>query len=694
MTRGATLPTTGTDTSPAGSELYAPILIVDDSPTKRLALRSVLESLGYPILEAGSGRDALRCVLAQDFAVILLDVKMPVMDGFETATLIRQRPKSELTPIIFITAFSNDDIGESERYAEGAVDFIFAPVPVPQLRAKVTVFASLFIQAAKLAAQAREMQVALSEARDSANRASELKSEFLANMSHEIRTPMNGVLGMNELLLGTDLDELQRGYAQAVHDSGQGMLRVLNEILDFSKIEAGKLQIEKHESDLWRVVDVLVDLLAGTAQSKGLELIVAIDRSVPPTVILDAGRVGQVLNNLVANAIKFTSSGQVLLRITSSFPEDGTEDDQRTIRFEVSDTGIGISPDQLGSIFEPFVQADASTSRRYGGTGLGLAITSQLVTLMGGEIGATSQAGAGSTFWFTVPTRAVTGEGAPVRRWLDVDLVERSALVVDTTASQRHTLAEYLRECGMSVETADSGEAALRALHDAADRGIPFDVALVNRAMPGMDGMELTAKVVGDPAMTTRLVLLTDFGLKLEGTGLAESGIAAVLPKPIRQRQVGASVRSALGLTDKDAPIAAPMPPAATVRAPSGAGRILVAEDNVINQKVAVAILSGAGYHVDTVLDGAAAVHKTANATYDAILMDCHMPEMDGYEATMAIRTREGIHRHTPIIAVTAGAREEDRERCLACGMDDYMAKPVTRYGLLAVVDRFVRGAA
>jgi CheY-like chemotaxis protein len=676
------------------SELYAPILIVDDSSTKRMALRSVLEPLGYPIFEAGSGRDALRCVLAQDFAVILLDVKMPIMDGFETATLIRQRPRSELTPIIFITAFSTDEIGESDRYAEGAVDFIFAPVPVPQLRAKVTVFASLFLQAAKLADQAREMQVALSEARDSANRTSALKSEFLANMSHEIRTPMNGVLGMNELLLETNLDEIQRGYAQAVHDSGEGMLRVLNEILDFSKIEAGQMQIENRESDLWNVVDDLVDLLAITAQSKGLELVVAIDRSVPRTVILDGGRLGQVLNNLVANAIKFTRSGQVLLRINSSFPEDGTEDDQISIRFEVTDTGIGISPDHLGHIFQPFVQADSSTSRRYGGTGLGLAITSQLVTLMGGDIGATSDAGVGSTFWFTVPARAATGEITSLRRWLDVDLVERSALVVDTTASQRHTLAEYLRDCGMTVQTADSGEAALKVLNDAAGGDTPFDVVLVNRAMPGTDGMDLATKVLGDPGLTTRLILLTDFGMQREATGLAESGVAAVLTKPIRQRQVGASVRSALGLIDKDGHIAAPTVPPTTVRMAATAGRILVAEDNLINQKVVVAILSGAGYTVETVLNGAAAVDATAKATYDAILMDCHMPEMDGYEATVAIRAQEGVRRHTPIIAVTAGAREEDRERCLACGMDDYMAKPVRRDGLLAVVDRFVKGAA
>jgi two-component system sensor histidine kinase/response regulator len=637
-----------------------PVLLVDDNPTKRLALKSILMPLGYAIVEADSGLAALRCVMAQDFAVILLDVCMPGMDGFETAALIRQRQQSEMTPIIFITAFGNDDVVTNDRYAEGAVDFIFAPVPPAELRAKVSVFANLFTKAEALAAKARVVQqsadqlrlltdaapigifqtdienryvytnprwteitgisaadaagqkwdtiiaaggdgdrelgrrfeirvpgcdprivlltaktiadrdggtagwvgtladvtaeagaeAAMSDARDKATEASRLKSDFLANMSHEIRTPMNGVIGMTDLLLETNLDARQRDYAQTVRNSGEALLTVINDILDFSKVEAGKLEIEDLEFDLRGVVDDVVDLLASSAQAKQLELVAVIDHAVPALVFGDPGRVRQVLTNLVGNAIKFTNTGEVVVRVSrlDASTTDQHDPTHAVIRFEVADTGVGIDPENLALVFQPFVQADTSTSRKYGGTGLGLAISNHLVTLMGGDCGAASEPDRGSTFWFTIDVRA-DGEqptyGSVAR---DVDLDGVTALIVDDNDTQLSVLSEYMSDWGMEVTTAHSGEAALKAMRSASTRGEPFAIALLDRSMPGMDGLELTNAIVMEPALTARLVLISALGEE-EHLGIAaDCGIFASVAKPVRKEELHACLRRVLGL--------------------------------------------------------------------------------------------------------------------------------------------------
>jgi two-component system sensor histidine kinase/response regulator len=516
-----------------------------------------------------------------------------------------------------------------------------------------------------------EAAEAVKLARDQALEASVLKSHFLANMSHEIRTPMNGVLGMTELLLDTPLDARQREYAETVRSSGDALLAIINDILDLSKIEAGRLELEELPFDLPTVIEDIADLLAGAAHAKGLELVVDIASDIPG-LLGDPGRLRQVLANLLGNAVKFTSSGRVVVssRVTG-VTEAGT-----TVRVEVDDTGIGVKPEVLSRIFEPFAQADSSTNRQYGGTGLGLTITRQLVDLMGGDFGLDSLPGAGSSFWFNV-TLPQSGTGAAAA----TSLHGMKALVVDNDATTRSVLKKYLAGAGIEVNVAGSGPEGLDMARAAVAADAPFGVVLSDMNMPVMNGAELAVALGANPGTEgTPIVLISSSG---DIGATRPAGIAASLTKPVRRERLLRTLTELNAVSKPETPV-----PPAVGATHLHRGRVLLAEDNLINQKVAVAMLESGGYTVDVALNGREAVRALQDHHYEAVLMDCQMPEMDGYEAAAAIRAGEGAGRRIPIIAMTAGAMQEDRDRAKAAGMDDYLAKPVRRKDVLAAVAR------
>jgi len=528
--------------------------------------------------------------------------------------------------------------------------------------------------------ESRRAQEQLERAKSHAEQASRLKSEFLANMSHEIRTPMNGILGMIRLMLSGPLEAHQRRRAETLHSSAEALLAVLNDILDLSKIEARKLELESQDFDLRSAVEGVADLLAVTAQQKGLEMLCFIETDVPTRLRGDAGRLRQMLVNLAGNAIKFTHSGQVSLRVKA---ETG---DSPVIRFEVIDTGIGIAADKLEVLFRPFSQADASTTRQYGGTGLGLSIVARLAELMGGQAGVESQEGRGSRFWFTARLERQPGDPPKPR-----SLAGRRLLVVDDNASSRDQLLELLRFWQAEAEAAGDVRTALARLRSAA---APFEAVLVDLDMPGAGGERLAAQIHEDPKLADiPLVLLTALTETAEAHHWRTLGFVDRITKPVKQGELGSCLAAVLGYEPD--PIGTETR-TETIRCSPRETRLglrfLLVEDNPTNQEVALGMLENLGYRADLVADGRSALHALAENDYDLVLMDCQLPELDGYETTRLVRRPDTpVRNHEiPVIAMTAHAMAGDRETCLAAGMNDYISKPISPAALAKAIERWI----
>ncbi|MGB9377887.1 MAG: response regulator [Mycobacteriales bacterium] len=584
-----------------------------------------------------------------------------------------------------------------EREVAAVLEF-FSDAAVPAETEMVETIAQVGTQLARVIERQRASQE-LAAARDAAMESSRLKSDFLAMMSHEIRTPMNGVIGLTELLLHTELDERQREYAEGVQGAGDSLLGIISDILDFSKIEAGKLELEVVDFDLLAIMEQAADLVAEAARAKGLELLTHCHADVPTRLRGDPARIRQVLINLASNAVKFTESGEVIIR---ALPAPDSATDRAGVRIEVSDTGTGIEPDDLERLFEPFTQADLSTTRRFGGTGLGLAISHRLVEALQGEIGVDSVVGRGSTFWcvLRLPRQAVATASTEPFHYNGV-----RALIVDDNAASRSILCEQLGAWRLRPEPALDGRAALKQMRAAVDAGDPYQLVLVDVRMPGRDGIELVDQIGSEPALSgTRLIVLTSAGD--DGAHLSRSTvISGWLTKPVRQSTLHKRLMQVLptvvptrrGGPPAQARVPAPRAAVESIPAPTAPllrGHLLVVEDNAVNQLVAQAMLTRLGYGSDVVPDGVAALAAMEATEYTAVLMDCHMPVMDGYATAAEIRLREGTSRHTPIIAMTAGAIADERQRCLDAGMDDYISKPVKTSDLDAVISKWSESAA